>query len=162
MLFMSVLAFCIPVQAQYSRTKNAKDIDNLELENENLKFEIENLKGQFDKMSVSVDSLERQGDNQKVIIPTDEKEAQTLLVYVLGILQFIFVGAIAKRLPPWLTPFTLSLIIGALIVILAFTFSKGEFTIAEALVFYAGILGIGNGIHQVKKVKGSASIVAAT
>lgn len=140
----------------YSRAENAQNIEQLQEENQDLKFTIDKLEERVLANSVQVDSLgnvteQISQEKGEVKVPTSKEEALALIALILGFIEFIFVGAIAKRLPDWLTPFVASLIIGGIVVGVGLLFSGGLFTIVDAFLVFASILGISNGVRQATK-----------
>lgn len=84
--------------------------------------------------------------------PNTVEEANALLVLLLGFVQFVLTGFIPKdKLPRWLSPFVLSILIGLVVTIVGLTL--GNLSLPDGLSFFLGVTGAGNIIHQIKKPK---------
>lgn len=150
-----LLAFTAPAQPQrVSLTKTADKVTVLEAKDSDRAVKIEELQTALRELSFTLDSLS--ASDTKLVVPTTVEEANGVLVYVLGFLQFILVGFIGDRLPKWLSPFVLSVIVGGVIAAVAYFMPGSDFTLNEAVTFFLGVSGVGNIIHQIKKPKGKA------
>jgi len=91
-------------------------------------------------------------DQPIIKAPSTVDEANTLLLVLLGFVQFILTGFIPKdKLPRWLSPFVLSVLIA--LVVTAVGLTVGNLSLPDGVAFFLGVTGTGNLIHQIKKPK---------
>lgn len=151
LLALGCWLFAANAQTRPSLTKTADKVVLLEAKNNDLETKIEQIQGAYRELSFTLDSL--QANNAKLKIPTSVEEANATLVYIVSFIQFIFVGFLGDKLPKWLSPFVLSVVVGLGVAVVAYFFSGGAFTLNEAVTFFLAISGGSNIIHQIKKPK---------
>jgi hypothetical protein len=132
-----------------SLTKTADAVETLKAEKSELQQKVAEIETKFNQLTGAVDSLKNTGG--KLVVPTTVEEANSVLVYVLGFVNFVFVGLFRGKLPKWLTPFILSVLSSLVVSVLGYFLSKGEFSINEAVTFFLAVAGGSNIIHQIKK-----------
>jgi hypothetical protein len=149
----------LPAQTP-SRAEMAEQVENLQAELEALKTSHYQLLNQVEtpqpvQAAAPVDTVHNTIVKPKggaIKAPNTIEEANALLLVLLGFVQFVLTGFIPKeRLPKWLSPFMMSVIIAAVVTVVGLTL--GNLSLPDAIAFFAGVSGIGNIFHQIKKPK---------
>jgi hypothetical protein len=148
LILLGALCFNLDAQNRISLTKTAGQVETLSVENQAQNERIALLEATNQQLLAKLDTL---ANPQKISVPTTIEEAKGLLVYILSFVQFVLVGIWGNKLPRWLSPFVLSIIVGAVISVVAYFGSGGAFSIGEAVTFFLAVAGGSNIIHQIKK-----------
>lgn len=151
----------LPAQSQrVILSETSKKVDSLENTVSDLRaayqallFQMEAAQQANTKTVVTDDSTTVTTTQPIIKAPSTVDEANALLLVLLGFVQFILTGFVPKeKLPRWLSPFMLSVIVAVVVTVVGLTL--GNLSIPDGIAFFAGVSGIGNIIHQIKKPKG--------
>lgn len=136
------------------------DVQTLETKTTALQTNLEELQAAYTELQTQLEAARQNAiladstaiDKPLIKAPSTIDEANTLLVVLLGFVQFILTGFVPKdKLPKWLSPFILSVLIGVAVTVVGLT--VGHLSLPDALAFFLGVTGTGNLIHQIKKPK---------
>lgn len=150
---MMALPFFSSGQQRPSLTKTAEAVESLEAENAAMRDRLMGVEEKLEGIVAKPDTvaLTTLKPTEAVKVPVTADEVLALLTLIMSWLSFLFTGAISKKLPKWLTKFTLSLMVATVLSGVAFAFGKGQFSASEMFIVFGAVMGFSNAAHQTKK-----------
>lgn len=160
LLAFSCVLFTLSAQntKRASLTQTVEAVEDLQLVTADLHDTDADLQEQLTALAAQIQGIQK--DTVNIQIPTTGgpaikapgtvEEANALMVILMGFVQFVLVGFVGKdKLPKWLSPFMLSILVAVVVTVVGITW--GGLDLAQGILFFAGVSGFGNIIHQIKK-----------